>query len=113
MYKISDNSVIKRAQEPQNTENWDYPYMGTIRKNGPIFIIFSGDICYPIRTQSTKFQRIRLKNTLKNLKIPKIGGILIWELCLNVNQYSPSSNLTCLQTKDDSVQNFGVLSQFV
>ena len=48
--------------------------MGATRKSGPIFIIFCGDIKYPIRTQCTKFQRIRLKNAPKNPKIPKIGG---------------------------------------
>ena len=51
-----------------------YRYMGATRKSGPIFIIFCGDIRYPIRTQCTNFQRIRLKNALKNPKIPKIGG---------------------------------------
>ena len=73
-YQISANSVEKRAQEPQNIENWGYPYKGTIRKNGPIFINYRREICYSIRTQSTKFQQIRLKKALMNLKIPKIGG---------------------------------------
>ena len=45
--------------------------MGATRKSGPIFIIFCGDIQYPIRTQCIKFQRIRLKNALKHPKKPK------------------------------------------
>ena len=47
--------------------------MGATRKSGPIFVIFCGDIQYPIRTQCTNFQRILLKNELKNPKIPKFG----------------------------------------
>ena len=35
-YQISANLVEKRDQEPQNTENWGYPYMGAMPKRGPI-----------------------------------------------------------------------------
>ena len=43
-YQITANSIENRAQEPQNTENWRVPYMEATRKNGPIFIIFCGEI---------------------------------------------------------------------
>ena len=86
-YQIAANSIEKRAQEPQNTDNWGYPYMGAIRTNGPILIIFCGEICCAIRTQSTKFQRIRMKNALKNPKIPKIVGTLIWGLAEKMDLY--------------------------
>ena len=71
-YQIAANSVKKRAQEPQNTENWGYLYMGAIRKNGPIFIIFCEEIWDLLRTQNTKLQLIRRKNTIKTPKILKI-----------------------------------------
>ena len=47
--------------------------MGAIRKNGPIFIIFCEEIWDLLRTQNTKLQLIRRKNT-KNTEVPLYGG---------------------------------------
>ena len=60
--------------------------MGTTPKRGRILIIFGREICYHI--QNTKLQQIRLKNALKNPKIPKIGGTLIWGLSEKIDPYS-------------------------
>ena len=48
-------------------------YIGTTPKRGRILTIFGREMCYHIQLQNTKLQQIRLKNALKNPKIPKIG----------------------------------------
>ena len=56
MYQISAHSVEKRAQEPQNTENWGYCYMGAMSKRGPIYPIFELDLPADKRQTYAKFQ---------------------------------------------------------
>ena len=57
MYQISANSDEKRAQDPQNTENWGYCYMGAMPKRGSIYPIFEPDLPADKRRLYEKFLR--------------------------------------------------------
>ena len=67
--------------------------MGATKKSGPIFIISSGDISY----QNNPMYQISANSDEKRAK--EMQNTENWGV--NVDRYIPSSNLTCLQTKDN------------